>query len=165
MRDNIVIALGITITGIKVPLGFIQTTTENGKAVKGLLKNLISRNFHFEEGLLTIIDGSKGLKKAIEETFGEFTITQRCQWHKRENVVSCLREEEKDIYRGKLQRAYDEQDYETSKRRLFEVRDELKKINRTSANSLDEGLEETLTIHRSWVSRNTWAWIYYNQLD
>jgi putative transposase len=147
-RDNIVIALGITITGIKVPLGFIQTTTENSEAVKGLLKNLISRNFHFEEGLLTIIDGSKGLKKAVEETFGEFTITQRCQWHKRENVVSYLREEEKDIYRGKLQRAYDEPDYETSKRRLFEVRDELKKINRTAANSLDEGLEETLTIHR-----------------
>ena len=147
-RDNIVIALGITITGIKVPLGFIQTTTENGEAVKGLLKNLIARNFHFEEGLLTIIDGSKGLKKAIEETFGEFTITQRCQWHKRENVVSYLREEEKDIYRGKLQRAYDEPDYEISKRRLFEVRDELRKINRTAANSLDEGLEETLTIHR-----------------
>lgn len=147
-RDNIVIGLGVTITGVKVPLGFIQTTTENGEAVKGLLKNLIDRNFHFEEGLLTIIDGSKGLKKAVEETFGGFTITQRCQWHKRENVVSYLPEEKKDIYRGKLQRAYDEPDYETAKGRLFEVRDELKKINRTAANSLEEGLEETLTIHR-----------------
>lgn len=147
-RDNIVIALGITITGVKVPLGFIQTTTENSEAVKGLLKNLIERNFHFEQGLLTIIDGSKGLKKAVEETFGEFTLTQRCQWHKRENVVSYLREEEKDIYRGKLQRAYDEPDYETAKRRLLEVRDELRKINRTASNSLEEGLEETLTMHR-----------------
>jgi transposase-like protein len=147
-RDNIVIALGVTITGIKVPLGFIQTTTENSEAVKGLLKNLIERNFHFEEGLLTIIDGSKGLRKAVGETFGKLSLIQRCQWHKRENVVSYLREEEKDIYRGKLQRAYDEPDYETSKRRLFEVRDELKRINRTAANSLDEGLEETLTIHR-----------------
>ena len=147
-RENIVIALGVTITGIKVPLGFIQTTTENGEAVKGLLKNLIERNFHFEEGLLTIIDGSKGLRKAVEETFGNLSLIQRCQWHKRENVVSYLREEEKDIYRGKLQRAYDEPDYETAKRRLFEVRDELKRINRTAANSLDEGLEETLTIHR-----------------
>ena len=147
-RDNIVIALGVTITGIKVPLGFIQTTTENSVAVKGLLKNLIERNFHFEEGLLTIIDGSKGLKKAVEETFGNLSLIQRCQWHKRENVVSYLPEEKRDIYRGKLQRAYDEPDYETSKRRLFEVRDELKRINRTAANSLDEGLEETLTIHR-----------------
>jgi len=147
-RDNIVIALGVTITGVKVALGFIQTTTENSQAVKGLLKNLIERNFHFEEGLLTIIDGSKGLRKAVEETFGNLSLIQRCQWHKRENVISYLREEEKDIYRGKLQRAYDEPDYETSKRRLFEIRDELKKINRTAANSLEEGLEETLTIHR-----------------
>jgi transposase-like protein len=147
-RDNIVIALGVTITGIKVPLGFIQTTTENSEAVKGLLKNLIERNFHFEEGLLTIIDGSKGLRKAVGETFGNLSLIQRCQWHKRENVVSYLPEEKKDIYRGKLQRAYDEPDYETSKRRLFEVRDELSKINRTAANSVEEGLEETLTIHR-----------------
>jgi putative transposase len=147
-RDNIVIALGVTITGIKVPLGFIQTTTENSEAVKGLLKNLIERNFHFEEGLLTIIDGSKGLRKAVGETFGNLSLIQRCQWHKRENVVSYLPEEKKDIYRGKLQRAYDEPDYETSKRRLLEVRDELSKINRTAANSVEEGLEETLTIHQ-----------------
>jgi putative transposase len=147
-RDNIVIALGVTITGIKIPLGFIQTTTENSGAVKGLLKDLIERNFRFEEGLLTITDGSKGLKKAVEETFGGFTIIQRCQWHKRENVVSYLREEEKDIYRGKLQRAYNEPDYEKAKSRLLEVRNELKEINRSAANSLDEGLEETLTMHR-----------------
>jgi len=101
-RDNIVIALGVTITGIKVPLGFIQTTTENSESVKGLLKNLIERNFHFEEGLLTIIDGSKGLRKAVGETFGNLSLIQRCQWHKRENVVSYLPEEKRDIYRGQF---------------------------------------------------------------
>jgi putative transposase len=147
-RENIVIALGITITGVKVPLGFIQTTSENSKAVKGLLKNLIGRSFRFSEGILTVIDGSKGLRKAVEEVFGEFNLTQRCQWHKREDVVSYLREEEKDIYRGKLQRAYNEPDYETARSRLLEIKEELKKINRSAANSLEEGLEETLTIHR-----------------
>lgn len=147
-KDNIVIALGVTVTGIKIPLGFIQSTTENSKAVKGLLKNLINRNFQFEEGLLTITDGSKGLMKAVEETFGKLSLNQRCQWHKRENVVSYLREEEKNIFRGKLQRAYDEPDYQTAKIKLFEIRDELKKINRSAASSLEEGLEETLTIHR-----------------
>ena len=147
-RDNIIIALGVTITGIKVPLGFIQATTENSESVKRLLKNLINRDFRFEEGLLTITDGSKGLKKAVEETFGNLSLNQRCQWHKRENVVSYLREEEKVPYRGKLQRAYEEPDYETAKRKLLEIRDELKNINRSAANSLEEGLEETLTIHR-----------------
>jgi transposase-like protein len=147
-RENIVIALGITITGIKVPLGFIQTTTENSKAVKGLLKNLIDRGFDFTEGMLTVIDGSKGLRKATEEVFGEFNLIQRCQWHKREDVVSYLTEEQKDNFRGKLQRAYREPDYETAKSRLLEIRDELSKINRSAANSLEEGLEETLTIHK-----------------
>lgn len=147
-RENIVIALGVTITGVKVPLGFVQTTTENSQAVKGLLKNLIVRNFRFTEGILTILDGSKGLRKAVEEVFGEFNLTQRCQWHKRENVVSYLREEDKDIFRGKLHRAYSEPDYQTSKSRLIEIKNELTKINRSAANSLEEGLEETLTIHR-----------------
>lgn len=147
-KDNIVIAMGVTIKGVKVPLGFIQATTENSESVKGLLKNLINRNLEFAEGLLTITDGSKGLKKAVEEIFGRLTINQRCQWHKRENVISYLREEEKNIFRGKLQRAYDDPDYQTAKVKLFEIRDELKKINRSAANSLEEGLEETLTMHR-----------------
>jgi len=78
-KDNIVIALGVTITGVKLPLGFIQATTENSESVKGLLKNLINRNFGFEEGILTITDGSKGLKKAVNETFGKLALNQRCQ--------------------------------------------------------------------------------------
>jgi putative transposase len=147
-RENIVIALGITITGLKIPIGFIQTTTENSVAVKGLLRGLIKRNFRFREGILTVIDGSKGLKKAVKEVFGEFSLTQRCQWHKREDVVSYLREEDKNVFRGKLQRAYGEPNYEDAKSRLLEIRDELKKINQSAVNSLMEGLEETLTMHK-----------------
>jgi len=58
-RDNILIAVGVKITGIKVPIGFNQATTENGVVIKGLFKDLIERDFSFEEGLLTIIDGLK----------------------------------------------------------------------------------------------------------
>lgn len=148
LKEQVVIALGITNTGDKIPLGFIQTTTENSIAVKGLLQNLIARNFQFTEGLLAIIDGAKGLAKAIKETFGEYVVIQRCQWHKRENVVSYLKEEEENHYRGKLQRAYLEPEYHTAKSKLLEIRDELREINRSAAKSLEEGLEETLTIHK-----------------
>lgn len=147
-RDNVVIALGVTSTGVKIPLGFIQTTTENSTAVKGLLKNLLERGFSFTGGLLALLDGSKGLRKAVEEVFGEFVVVQRCQWHKRENVLSYLSENQKPIYKGKLQRAYSEPIYEEAKIRLYAIRDELKKTNLSAANSLEEGLEETLTIHR-----------------
>lgn len=147
-KENTVIALGITISGEKVPLGFIQTTTENSKAVKGLLKDLLKRNFKYTQGILTLLDGSKGLRKAVDETFGKYALVQRCQWHKRENVLSYLSQEHQEQYRGKLQRAYSEPDYETAKTKLKEITIELMKINRSAARSLEEGLEETLTIHR-----------------
>jgi len=147
-KENTVIALGITMSGEKIPLGFIQTTTENSKAVKGLLKDLLKRNFKYTEGILTLLDGSKGLRKAVDETFGNYALVQRCQWHKRENVLSYLSQEQQNNYRGKLQRAYSEPDYQTASRKLKEIITELMKINRSAARSLEEGLEETLTIHR-----------------
>jgi transposase-like protein len=147
-KENTVIALGITISGEKIPLGFIQTTTENSKAVKGLLKDLLKRNFKYTEGILALVDGSKGLRKAVDETFGKYALVQRCQWHKRENVLSYLNQEHQEQYRGKLQRAYSEPDYQTAKSKLKEIMIELMKINRSAARSVEEGLEETLTLHR-----------------
>lgn len=129
-------------------MGFIHSTTENSESIGGLIKELIRRNFNFSQGLLTITDGSTGLIKAVKETFGKYALSQRCTWHKRENVVSYLPKEKQDHYRGKLQRAYLEPEYETAKIKLHEIRNELQKINRSAANSLTEGLEETLTLHR-----------------
>lgn len=151
-REQIVIAMGITTGGDKLLLGFIQTTSENTKAVKGLLKNLLERNFRFEEGILSIIDGSKGLRKAVKETFGNYSLIQRCQWHKRENVVSYLSEKEVPVFRSRMQSAYREPSYEMAKTRLMEIKNDLQRINRSAANSLAEGLEETLTLHRLGLS-------------
>jgi putative transposase len=151
-REQVVICMGITISGDKLLLGFIQTASENTEAVKGLLKNLLDRNFKFTEGLLCILDGSKGLTKAVNETFGNYCLIQRCQWHKRENVVSYLNEKEGVYYRARLQSAYGEPTYEEAKEKLNEIINELNKINRNAANSLKEGLEETLTLHRLGLS-------------
>jgi len=151
-REQIVICMGITIQGEKLLLGFIQTNSENSTAVKGLLKNLLERNFRYEEGLLCIVDGSKGLTKAVKDTFGNYCIIQRCQWHKRENIISYLNEEQGKIYKSRIQSAYKEPEYETAKQRLLEIHADLKKINYSAANSLMEGLEETLTLHRLGLS-------------
>ncbi|MCK4344600.1 MAG: IS256 family transposase [Bacteroidales bacterium] len=146
--QQMVIALGVTITGRKIPLGVIQTTTENATSIKGLLKDLIERGLKFEDGLLFIIDGSKGMRKAIIETFGEKALIQRCQWHKRENVVSYLNEEDQQYFRKKIQASYREPTYKDAKEKLWSIHEELEVLNRSAANSLKEGLEETLTIHR-----------------
>lgn len=145
---QVVICLGLTLDGRKLPLGFVETTTENSESIKGLLKDLIGRGLDFRQGLLCVIDGAKGVFKAVREVFGEYAQVQRCQWHKRENVVSYLPEKEQASYRRRLQRAYQKVDYAEAKAALMEIHAELERVNRSAARSLIEGLEETLTLHR-----------------
>jgi putative transposase len=147
-KDAMVIALGITITGVKLPIGIIQSSSENKEAIKGLLDNLISRNFRYDQGILAIVDGSKALSSAVKEVFEGFVVIQRCQWHKRENVISYLNERQADYYRTRLQVAYDKPDYHSARTELLNVLNELERINHSAAKSLREGMEETLTIHR-----------------
>ena len=88
--EQIVICMGVRMDGQKRMLGFIECSSENTQAIKGLFGDLIERGLRFDQGLLVILDGSKGLIKAVRETFGDYAILQRCQWHKRENVLSYL---------------------------------------------------------------------------
>ena len=88
--DLMVIALGITVQGEKVVLGFVQTGTENERALTAFLRELVERGLRSEAGLLCVIDGSKGLRAAIRRVFEAHAVVQRCQWHKREGVLSHL---------------------------------------------------------------------------
>ena len=94
------------------------------------------------------MDGSKGIKKAVEEVFGSYALIQRCQWRKRENVVDYLSKGRQAAFRKLLQRAYEEPTYEGAKRALMRVKRELSLINESVVRSLEEGLEQTLTLHR-----------------
>jgi putative transposase len=140
--------MGVTEEGHKKVLGFTQATSERSEPVIELFRDLIERGLTFEEGILCVIDGSKGLRKAVDEVFGDCAEVQRCQWHKRKNVVSYLPEEAQKTWRSRLQRAYEESTYEAAKKRLTDLHAELQQINRQAARSLQEGLEETLTLHR-----------------
>jgi len=146
--DQMVIVLGVTEQGNKIPLGVVQTNTENATSIGNLLRELVERGLQYEDGILCVIDGAKGLKKAVKDVFGKSAIIQRCQWHKRENVISYLSEEDKEKYRRKLQKAYNEDTYQAAKEQLKEIHGELQVLNRGAAKSLQEGLEETLTLHR-----------------
>jgi transposase-like protein len=146
--EQMIICMGVTETGHKKVLGFTQATTERAEPIIELFRTLLQRGLRFEEGLLCIVDGGKGLRKAIQEVFGSWAQVQRCQWHKRENVVSYLPKADQSTWRKKLGRAYQELTYERAKQRLLALRAELEQINRNAARSLEEGLEETLTLHR-----------------
>ena len=146
--DQMVIAMGITDKGQKIMLDFIQTSTENARAITQLIKTLIERGLKYQDGILVVLDGSKGLHKAVTDTFDNKAVIQRCTWHKRENVISYLNEEDKEEYRRRLQTAYSDIHYHTAKATLLKIIEELQQINPNAAASLKEGLEETLTLKR-----------------
>lgn len=146
--DELVIALGITSRGQKVVLGFVQTATENRLVCAAFLRELVARGLRADQGLLVVIDGSKGLRAAVQEVFGAAAQVQRCQWHKRENVVAYLPKGQQATWRAKLQRAYEQPTYAEAKAQLMALQRNLQGINASAARSLAEGLEETLTLHR-----------------
>jgi transposase-like protein len=146
--DEMVIALGVTLDGEKVVLGFVQTATENEGVCSAFLRGLVERGLKWEQGLLCVIDGAKGLRKAVEKVLGDRAAVQRCQWHKRENVVRYLPVGQQAAFRRKLQAAYERPTYVGAKKALQRVRAELAQMNASAVSSLDEGLEETLTLHR-----------------
>ena len=147
-RHQMVIALGITLEGEKILLGFVEAGTENYKVCRDFLVSLQGRGLKTDQEILFVVDGAKGLKKGVQTVFGPKAWIQRCQWHKRENVVSYLNKGEQEVYRHKLQAAYEEPTYEKAKGRLLAIHRELEFVNLSAAASLEEGLEETLTLHK-----------------
>ena len=117
--DTMVIALGITLSGEKVILGFVQSSTENGKVCAAFLRELVERGLHVDHGLLVVLDGGKGLHAAVEEVFDEVAAIQRCQWHKRENVVAYLAPAQQELFRRKLETAYAQPTYAKARHRSW----------------------------------------------
>ena len=94
-----VVALGVTLDGQKGVLGFVQAGTENAEVLTPFLRSLIDRGLNIDEGILVVIDGSKGVRSAVGRAFGDKAVVQRCQWHKRENVVAHLPKSEQAWWR------------------------------------------------------------------
>ena len=146
-EDELVIAVGVTVKGEKVILGLVQTATENERSCSDFLRELVDRGLKHKDGLLVVIDGSKGLRKAVEMVLGDSAVVQRCQWHKRENVMAYLPKPQQETMRRKLQAAYERPTYEAAKGALLKLKGELKLMNQSAVRSLEEGFEETLTLH------------------
>ena len=147
-ESTMVVALGITMTGETRFLGFVETDTENEKGLTPFLRSLVERGLDVSQGLLVIVDGGKGLRAAVRKAFRHRALVQRCQWHKRENVVSDVAKRAQPVWRQRLQRAYNRPAYDEALAALQSLQHELEDRNQSAAGSLAEGLDETLTLHR-----------------
>lgn len=146
--QQIVAALGIDEYGRKTILGIRQGATENATVVGELLGDLVERGLDFSEPRLYILDGGKALSAAVKKHAGESAAIQRCQVHKRRNVLDHLTDEQKPAIAKRLNAAYALEDYAAAKQALEVLHRELMDLNPSAARSLGEGMEETLTVHR-----------------
>jgi putative transposase len=152
-EHELLTALGVTAQGRKIFLGVTETATENHRVCAEFLRQLQARGLSLDKEILFVVDGAKGLSKGIREVFGGYGFVQRCQWHKRENVLAYLPKNEQPLWRRRLQRAYQKPLYAAAKKALCALEKELRQKNESAANSLQEGLEETLTLHRLGLAR------------
>jgi len=145
---QMIAALGIGCDGTKTVLGIREGATENTAVVSALLRELVERGLDFSTPRLYVLDGGKALAAAVRKHAGEAAFIQRCQVHKKRNVVDHLPDEHKADVRRKMQNAYAMAEYADAKRALEQLHRELMDLNPSAARSLEEGLEETLTVHK-----------------
>lgn len=68
--EQMIVCIGATEVGHKKVLGFTLATAENARPIIEMLRDLIQRGLTFEEGILCVIDGAKGLRKASAKSSG-----------------------------------------------------------------------------------------------
>jgi len=147
-KMTIIAAMGIDSEGRKRILGLAEGGSENSEVVKALLADMVERGLDASEPRLYILDGGKALHKAVKDTFGKKAVIQRCQVHKKRNVLSYLPESEQANVSLAMTTAYREFEYVKAKASLELLADNLAYRYPKAADSLREGLEETLTAHR-----------------
>ncbi len=150
----VIIALGVTTDGTKVPLGVWCGSTENHVVAAALMQDLIARGLRVAGPLLFVIDGGKGIRKALKDVFGDRAVVQRCQVHKARNVRDHLPQERRAYVRRQMRDAYKSKSAKTAKAMLGQLASWLEANGHDdAAGSLREGLDETLTVLRLGLPR------------
>lgn len=143
----LVVALGIDSQGKKHVLGLWPGATENAQLCGALLDDLLERGLKVNGRMLFVLDGSKALRKAVDQRFAEKALVQRCQVHKQRNILDHLPANYHRVVGLKLRGAWGMADYAQAKAALTKVLNYLQQLNPAAAKSLAEAFEETLTLH------------------
>lgn len=148
-EEMVVVALGVTTDGTKVPLGLWSGSTENHVVAGALVQNLIERGLRVDQPMLFVIDGGKGIHKALRQVFGDRAVIQRCQVHKLRNVRDHLPDARRPYVIKQIRDAYRSKSAAVAKKKLLQLASWLESNGHDgAAGSVREGLDETLTVLR-----------------
>ena len=142
----VLVALGIDARGKKHVLGLREGSTEKTQVVRAMLSDLVERGLDADRPRLWVIDGGKALRRAIVETFGPSALIQRCQEHKRRNVLEHLPEALHAGTSRAMRDAWNASDPKLARRQLERLAARLGAEHPSAAASLREAMDETLTV-------------------
>lgn len=147
IEDHVVlIAIGVGEDGRKHVLGLWEGASENKAVCMTMLNSLVERGLDPQRSLLFVIDGSKALRAAIRDVFGARALVQRCQVHKRRNVLGHLPKQLHPSIGKGIRDAYSARSKSAAKKRLLTLAAQLENEHPSAAASLREGLDETLAL-------------------
>ena len=150
-NTQFVFCIGATIEGYKRVLGFAASSLEDAVALDGLLRQLVAQGFSTARGVLCVTPGARGLRAVLQACFSGSVQVQRCHMQKSRRVLSYLPEGRRLAVRGALHHAWAARSYEDALRALQAVQRDVARENMSAARQLQEGLEDTLTLHRAGV--------------
>jgi transposase-like protein len=140
-----VVALGIDLDGTKHPLALVEGSTENATLVTELCVDLRERGLEVTKPILVVLDGSKALRRAVLDVF-DHPVIARCQLHKIRNVRDHVPQRMRTMVERRMRAAYHAGSALEAEAQLSGLARELDKTHPSAANSLREGLAETLTV-------------------
>jgi putative transposase len=143
-----VVALGLDTAGQKRALGFWEGASENADTALELLADLETRGLKLSARILFIVDGGKGVIKALKDRFGAKLLLQRCTIHKDRNLQAHLPKKHRKEAHRRYRIALEQNDYKEAEKLLKELEKWLRAINESAADSLLEAFNELLTLHR-----------------
>jgi transposase-like protein len=145
--QTVIVGIGVTRDGEKMPLGLRLGSTENAVVCTELLQDLLGRGLKITDRVLCVIDGGKGLRRALQDVLGTAAVIQRCQLHKARNLQALVPKTRQAYVRATLGRAYRAPSAAAARRQLKALGIWLETNGHVdAAASLREGLEETLTV-------------------
>ncbi len=151
---TVVVALGITETLQKIPLGAREGDTENGPLVKDLLAGIIDRGFTLHcEKLLAVIDGGKALRKGLDDVFGDRVVIQRCWLHKLRNLKAYVPQQHHAQLYWRMKKLMALVRYDEAIRELESFTHWLSGISQDAESSMREVGHELLTVHQLGLPR------------
>jgi putative transposase len=134
--------------GRKPVLGVREGARENATVTTAWREDLVARGLDVSPGILVVIDGGKALAAAVTRVFGDRALIQRCQVHKRRNLLEHLPQQDRGWVNARLSTAWALPDADRAQRELEALAAELAVKCPGAAASLREGVDQTLTVQK-----------------